>query len=141
MNLIGYVVRSKLLRFAMVGVFGLLVNEAALFVCLRFTHLDKVESWFPAFLAAVTFTWLGNRTITFREHAGRSGLLAEWAAFVVANSVGAITNYCVYFALVKMAPAPISNPLLALAAGAVAGMLFNFSAAQRFVFRKNSAQP
>jgi putative flippase GtrA len=133
--------RSKFLRFALIGTLGFLVNEAALYLCLRLSHLNKDQGWFPAFLVAVTFTWWGNRTITFHEHAADKGLLGEWAAFVLANSVGALANAAVYFSLVHFAPPPVSNPQLALAAGALTGMLFNFAASQRYVFRKNSAQP
>jgi putative flippase GtrA len=138
---IGQVFRSKFLRFALIGSFGFLVNEAALYLCLHLGHLNKDQGWFAAYLVAVTFTWWGNRTITFREYASDKGLLAEWAAFVVANGVGAFANATVYFSFVHFAPSPASDPLLALAAGALAGMAFNFAAAQRFVFRKKSAQP
>jgi len=132
--------QSKFLRFALIGTFGFLVNEAALFGCLRL-GLNKDQSWFPAFLVAVTFTWWGNRTLTFRDRAAQNGLLAEWATFLAANSIGNLANLGVYFTLVHLAPYPLSDPLAALAAGALSGMVFNFAASQRFVFRKKSPQP
>jgi putative flippase GtrA len=135
------VFRSKFLRFALIGSLGFLVNEAALYLLLRLGHLNKDQGFFPAFLVAVTFTWWGNRTITFREHAADKGLLGEWAAFLVANSFGLLANAAVYFSLVHFAPSPASNPQIALAAGTLTGMLFNFASSQRFVFRKNSAEP
>ena len=141
MNSIDQIFRSKFLRFALVGSLGFAVNEAALYVCLGLGHLNKDQGWLPAFLVAVTFTWWGNRTITFRESAADRGLLAEWAAFLAANSIGALANALVYFTLIHFAPPPISYPLIALAAGTLTGMAFNFVASQRFVFRKKSAQP
>jgi putative flippase GtrA len=138
-NRIHQLLRSRFLRFAFVGSLGFFVNEAALYLCLHLGHLNKDQAWLPAFLVAVTFTWWGNRSLTFRDCAAKKGLIAEWAAFLVANSIGALVNAAVYFALVHLATPPLNNPLLALAAGTIVGMLFNFMASRHFVFRKNSA--
>jgi putative flippase GtrA len=84
----------------------------------------------------VTFTWWGNRTLTFREHAAREGrLLREWTSFVVASSLGAAANFGVYFLLVTFAGQPLGNPLVAVAAGTLVGLVFNFTTSKRFVFR------
>jgi putative flippase GtrA len=126
---------SRFLRFGLVGGAGFVVNEIALAGALRLGHLDKYTGWLAAFLVAVTFTWWGNRTLTFRSHATRTGLLREWATFVIANSLGACANFAVYFALVALAAAPLNNPLIAIAAGTLVGMVFNYMASLRFVFR------
>ena len=141
MSRIHHFLQSRFLRFALVGSLGFFVNESALYLCLRLVHLNKDQAWLPAFLVAVTFTWWGNRSFTFPDYAAEKGLLAEWAAFLVANSIGALVNAAVYFALIHLAAEPLNNPLLALAAGTIVGMLFNFVASRRFVFRKKSAQP
>jgi putative flippase GtrA len=133
--------RSRFLRFALVGGAGFVVNEAALAAALRLGHLDKYSGWLCAFLVAVTFTWWGNRTLTFRDIAARKGLLGEWAAFLVANSLGAVANFGVYSALVTFAAKPFGDPFVAVAAGTLVGLMFNFAASQRFVFRDQSTKP
>ena len=131
--------QSRFMRFALVGGAGFVVNEAVLVACLEAVHLNKYQAWLPAFLVSVTFTWWGNRTLTFREFAAKRGLALEWASFVAANSMGAVANAGMYYALVRFAPPPLGNPLVALAAGTLTGLAFNFAASKRFVFRDRSS--
>ena len=126
---------SRFLRFATVGSAGFVVNWLALAAALRFAHLDKYSGWFAAFLVAVTFTWWGNRTFTFRDSAARQGLVGEWATFLVANSLGAMANFAVYSGLVTFVAPPLGYPLVAVAVGTLVGLVFNFVASRRFVFR------
>jgi putative flippase GtrA len=125
------------LRFGLVGGAGFAVNAAAFWLALNPAHLGKDVAWFVAFMPAVTFTWWGNRTITFREHAstGFAATLREWARFVVTNGVGALVNYATYAVLVHWAPWPLSNLYAALAIGVLAGMVFNFTLSKKLVFR------
>ncbi len=97
-------------------------------------HLGKDAAWFFAFVPAVTFTWWGNRSFTFAEHAstGARAMLHEWARFVATNSFGALVNLVVYELLIHLTAA---SPLLALACGVLAGMVFNFTLSKKFVFR------
>jgi len=125
---------SAFLRFALVGAAGFVVNEAALWIALHLVHLGKDAAWFFAFVPAVTFTWWGNRSFTFREHAstGARATLHEWVRFVTTNSFGALVNLVVYELLIHLTTA---SPLLALACGVLAGMVFNFTLSKKFVFR------
>lgn len=125
----------RFLQFALVGTAGFLVNECVLFISLHFAGLDKYQAWFPAFAVAVTFTWWGNRTLTFRERASRNNIALEWLTFVFTNGLGALANFCTYYALVKYVPAPAGNPLLANAVGTLIGLVFNFTVSNRVVFR------
>jgi putative flippase GtrA len=133
--------QSRFLRFALVGGAGFLVNSATLYAVIYLVHVDKYGGWFPAFLVAVTFTWWGNRTLTFRDVASSKGLFREWAIFLVANSFGALANFAAYSALVKFAPHPLSYPLAANGVGTLVGMVLNFVASKHFVFRDQSAKP
>lgn len=131
---------SRFLRFGIVGAAGFVVNEAALWVMLAAVHLDRYTAQIPAFFVAVTFTWWGNRTLTFREHAAQSSLVREWGKFVAANGLGAIANYALYVTLLRFGPYPADIPYVALAAGTLLGLVFNFTLSKRFVFR-NSSHP
>ncbi|HEY0282173.1 MAG TPA: GtrA family protein [Rhizomicrobium sp.] len=128
---------SRFLRFAAVGGAGFLVNEAALVLAKELLGAGDHAGWFIAFVPAVTFTWWGNRNLTFADKAsnGPLGMLAEWARFVLTNSLGAAANFAVYAALIGWAPWPLNIPYIALAAGILAGLIFNFTLSKRLVFR------
>lgn len=134
---------SRFLRFALVGAAGFVVNEAALALALKLLHLNAYAGGVFSFAVAVTFTWWGNRMLTFRDRAakGAIGMLKEWATFVVANGLGFLVNFAIYAGLIALAPAPLNNPFLALAAGTIAGLFFNFAASSRIVFAGRSTDP
>ena len=127
--------QARFLRFGLVGGAGFVVNEAALFVVIALVHLGPKLAQIPAFFVAVTFTWWGNRVLTFREHAAQTSLFREWGKFVAANGLGAVVNYAVYVSLLSFAPYPANIPYVALAAGTLVGLVFNFTLSKRFVFR------
>lgn len=134
---VALVARSRFLRFVAVGTAGFVVNEGALWLALRGLRFNAYGGGIFSFLVAVTFTWWGNRTLTFSEHAarGRRSMFAEWLAFVAANGFGFLVNYAVYAASLAAAPRPLNNPFVALALGTLAGLLFNFLLSSRIVFR------
>lgn len=130
--------KIRFLRFAAVGTAGFVVNWVALYCALNVARLDKYSSWFVAFLVGVTFTWWGNRTLTFRDRAASRGLGREWLAFFIGNSLGAIANFVVYFLLVTFNHASLGKPLVAIVAGTLAGLIFNFTVSSRFIFREKA---
>jgi putative flippase GtrA len=131
------IARSRFLRFTLVGAAGFVVNEAALWIALHGLRLNAYAGGVFSFLVAVTFTWWGNRRLTFSERAARGArsIGAEWLSFVAANGFGFLVNYAVYATLIVAAPKPVNNPFVALAFGTVAGLLFNFILSSRIVFR------
>ena len=128
---------SRFMRFAFVGGTGVFVNEAVLALAHELAHIGPRLGWFVAFFPTVTYTWWGNRKLTFAEHAsdGHVGMLSEWARFVLTNSVGAAANYIVYVLLIGNAPYPLNIPYLALAVGILVGLVFNFTLSKKLVFR------
>ena len=129
---------SQFLRFAIVGGVGFFLNEATLYIALNGLTLGRYSAPIFSFLCTVTFTWWGNRLLTFADHArGAGGMVREWASFVAANSIGLAVNYAVYGAVITFAPAPLNSPYIALAFGTLAGLIFNFVLSARFVFRAN----
>lgn len=128
---------NSFVRFGLVGGAGFFVNEAALLIAHGALHAGPNLSWLIAFAPSVTFTWWGNRKLTFAAHASR-GLragMAEWARFVATNSLGALANFLVYAALIRWAPKPLSVAYIALGVGVLAGMVFNYTLSKKLVFR------
>ena len=128
---------SRFARFAVVGGAGFLVNEAALWIALTLLHFNPYVAGLFSFLVAATFSWWGNRMLTFRERAARGprSMAAEWMTFVAVNGIGFLVNYAVYASLVTFAAPPLNSPFVALAFGTLGGLLFNFALSSRLVFR------
>jgi putative flippase GtrA len=129
--------QSRFLRFAVVGSGGFVVDESVLGLMHNLFGLDPFSARAVSILTAMSFTWWGNRNLTFRDHkaSGAAAMAREWLRFVAANSVGALVNYASYAVLVRFAPAPANNPYLATATGVAIGLLFNFTLSKRLVFR------
>lgn len=126
---------SKFLRFAIVGAAGFFVDAGILAFGLNVLSLDPYSARILSYIGAATFTWWGNRLFTFREQASADARTSEWGRFIAVNLVGAFFNYGVYALLVTFAPDPFNNPFIALAAGSLSGLAFNFFGSKRFVFR------
>lgn len=129
--------RKQFLRFALVGTAGFFVDEGTLAVMRNIAGFGPLGGRAVSILTAMTFTWLGNRTLTFAAHAakGPAAMAREWLRFIGANSFGALVNYGVYAGLVGFAPSPFDNAYLATAIGALVGLLFNFTLSKTLVFR------
>lgn len=138
--------RSQFLRFALVGAVGFVVDETMLALMHGGLGLHPLLARVISILTAMSFTWWGNRVLTFHTHAaqGPAAILREWLRFVAANAVGALINYGAFAALLRTAPAPLDNAYLAAAIGVGVGLVFNFTLSRIFVFRAHrhdGAQP
>jgi putative flippase GtrA len=130
----------QLARFGLVGLAGLLVNIAAVYL-LRLV-VDLLLSAAIAFLIAATATWLLNRNFTFREvrksGMSRVELSRQWGAFIVANAFGGIIYLGTFWCLTSHVPICREFPALAVCAGGAMGMIVNFLTSRSFVFVERS---
>jgi putative flippase GtrA len=129
--------RSRILRFGAVGAAGFLVDEGVLTLLHSGLGAGAYAARIVSIFCAMTFTWWGNRTLTFAEHAaeGAAETAREWFKFVLANSIGAVVNFASFSLLVRFASFPLSNPQVATAIGVGIGLIFNFTLSKHFVFR------
>ena len=125
------------LRFAFVGTLGFFLDLGILIIAIEGLGIGPYWGRALSVAVTVTFTWFLNRQLTFGERKahGVKGVLGEWARFVAANSIGLAVNYGVYVALLNYGPGIFSSPYVAAGCGAIAGLLFNFTASSRLVFR------
>lgn len=129
---------GQLLRFAVIGVVGLLVDVAVLYGALALgcgPHLGRALS----FLAAVLVTWRLNRRYTFapgtHSRPTPASLWTEWWRYLGAMTGGALLNLATYtLVLALLAPAPWL-PALGVGLGSLAGMALNFVTAKFIVFK------
>ncbi|MGE4062535.1 MAG: GtrA family protein [Rhodospirillaceae bacterium] len=125
--------RRQFLRFALVGAAGFLIDAGALMLALNAFGLGLYSGRAFSYLCAATFTWLCNRHFTFAGLGGEP--LFEWLRFLGANAIGGAVNYGVYAAVVTLSSAGRAWPIIGVAAGSVAGLVFNFAISKYWVFR------
>jgi putative flippase GtrA len=129
---------SQFIRFGVVGAGGYVVDASVLFLMLHWAKLDPYSGRIVSYLAAATFTWVGNRYLTFADQRAHlfHGIWREWLRFLAANAVGGLVNVGLYATLVRYAPPPVNNPFVAQLFGVLAGLVFNFTLSKRLVFRE-----
>ncbi|MEM6537067.1 MAG: GtrA family protein [Pseudomonadota bacterium] len=126
-------VPRELLLFGTIGTLGFLVDAATLYAVKGITpnlYIGRMISYF----VAATVTWYCNRRLTFRSRS--RNLAREWFVFICANSVGGVANYSTFAALVASVETARSYPVLAVGAGSLVGMVFNFVASKYVVFKR-----
>ena len=121
-------------KFGIVGVIGFVVDTAVVYLLVFGAGLEFFAARVPAFLAAATATFALNRAFTFRG-AIDEPLHRQWAKFIAANAFGGAVNYGVSVGLEAAIPVVEAHPILAVAAGSVAGMFLNFAASKHLVFK------
>jgi len=119
-------------RFGTVGVMGTVVDISTVYATMA--TLGLYAAGLAAYFAAVTTTWALNRAWTFAGR-GSGGLVRQWMLFVAANGVGFVLNRGTYVLLVTAVPACAQYPVIAILAGAGAGMFANFNLSRSIVFR------
>lgn len=126
---------GQFLRFIIVGAAGFGVDVGVLYLA-RAQGLDLYTARLLSFIAAASFTWLGNRRFTFRtpDTEGRR-LRSEWLTYLGAMGVGGLVNYGVYAALVTWVLLFHTHPWLAVAGGTGTGLLINFLLARQILYR------
>ena len=137
MTVASYLLRHAFVRFAVIGTLGVPVDAGMLWLMTHKAGLDPYSGRAISWLCAATFTWTGNRYLTFaaRRARGIAGAGKEWLRFLAANAVGGLVNVGLYATLVRFAPPPFDNLYLALVVGVLAGLVFNFTLSRTMVFK------
>lgn len=123
---------TQFLRFAVVGGTGFIVDTACVYA-LR-AEFGLYGAGLIAWAVAVTTNWLMNRLWTFRGQGGGPAH-RQFLRYVAVNVVGFVLNRGAYALMVTFVAAAAAEPVLATAAGAVAGMFANYFLSRAMVFR------
>ena len=133
------VINYKLSGFVVVGAIGFLIDAGILTALMTGFDFDHYRARAISFTIAVTATWYMNRRWVFERNAVRvSG--REYSSYFVVQIVGAVINLSVFVAAIELAPNLATMPVIPLAIGAAAALLFNFSMSSRFVFADPSSE-
>jgi|GEM_PF-522221 len=124
-------------KFGLIGALGFVVDTTFLYVGLDAFGFSRIAAGFFAFPFAVTFTWIGNRLYTFADQP-HEPMAKQWAKFAAVCTVGIVFNRGTYSLMVSLIPFVYAYPVFGLLGGTATGMLFNFFASKKLVFK---AQP
>jgi putative flippase GtrA len=126
------VLAKQFIRFGIVGGIGFVLDTATVYALRH--PLGLYGAGLVAYVVAASGNWLLNRIWTFRGQ-GSAPVHRQWAMFMIANLAGFVLNRGTYAVLVTVVAAAAEQPVIATAAGAVAGLLVNFNLSRRLVFR------
>ena len=127
------VVSLRFLLFAMVGLTGLFVHLAALFVSLEIFDVPFPEAQACGALSAMTSNFILNNFLTYRDQRLKGfAILRGLLLFYLVCSVGLVANVGVAFSVYDQEPIW----WLAGAAGALMGVVWNYAMSGLFVWRK-----
>jgi putative flippase GtrA len=123
---------GQFMRFAVVGFSGFLVDNATVYGTRYW--LGLIVAGVLAYFTSATWNWALNRAWTFRGK-GTGPAHRQWRMFMITNLAGFVLNRGLYMILVTSVAAAAEQPVIAIAAGSVAGLFVNFSLSRRLVFR------
>jgi putative flippase GtrA len=124
----------RFLTYSGVGVIAFGVDVLVFYAVLVLAGASPYLARLASFVIAGSAAWWLNRSITFRGAANDRPDL-EWARFLALNLVGGLVNYATFAILIATLPLAATYPVLALAAGSLCGLSFNFTASTRYVFQ------
>ncbi len=123
---------TQFLRFAVVGGTGFIVDTACVYA-LR-AEFGLYGAGLIAWAVSVTMNWVMNRLWTFRGQGGGPAH-RQFLRYVAVSVVGFVLNRGAYALMVTFVAAAAAEPVLATAAGALAGMFANYFLSRAMVFR------
>lgn len=131
--------RPSLGRFASfvgVGAIGFVVDATILSALVHGAGWPHYSARALSFAAAVSVTWYLNRHWVF---ARTSEGAREYGAYFGVQVLGAVINLGTYALVIAFFPPLARLPVVPLAAGAALALVFNYSAAGRWVFAQPSS--
>jgi putative flippase GtrA len=116
----------------MVGAMGFCWDTATVYALRGFANLYIAGT--AGFAVAATANWVVNRVWTYRHHT-HDAPHKQWLRFMMANFIGFLANRGAFFTLITVNKTFYTHPVLAIIAGSICGIGFNYLLSKRFVFR------
>ncbi len=112
-----------ILMFSVVGGLAFLV-DLGVFTGVNALGAGLLLSRSLSILAAVTFTWYFNRTLTFQTQTAPT--VVEFLSYLAGMQIGLVTNFSTFFVVIHVSEVAARWPAIALAIATLAGMTLNF---------------
>ncbi len=129
--------RREIVGFTIAGVLGFLIDAGVVYFAIAlgaYFYVARVLS----FLVAASFTWHLNRRFSFSAAPSGKPAWLEWLHYLAAMLAGGLVNYAVSVMTYAALPPSSLSPLIAVAAGSLAGMVVNFIGAKFMIFKGNA---
>ena len=126
----------RLMCFALVGASGFVIDIAC-YLGLQWAGVEHRLARFLSFWPAVSWNWLLNRWVTFRERAPEARV-RQWTRFVASSLVGLVVNVGSYATLTSFVGVFDRYRLLALVVGVGLGGVVNFLLSTLYVYRRHA---
>ncbi|MEA9393432.1 GtrA family protein [Acerihabitans sp. TG2] len=120
--------------FGIVGVVGFVFDAGVLYALKG--QIGVYPAKLVSFVVAVVVTWLLNRWITFRRSRSGMRLWREFTQYFVLMIAGGTVNYLAFWISTRYSPTIMAFPVIGVAIGSLCGMVFNYTSAKLFVFKK-----
>lgn len=129
---------ARFIRFGLVGCLGFVVDLGVVYALIQVLHLDPVPARIPAWIAAVSTTYLFNLLFTFRSTklrlVGKRQRLRRYGLYVVSQLAGGAVNVLTYAVVVSLFRVPWS---VGLVIGTLVGMILNYLGASVVINRRH----
>lgn len=124
---------KELFCFALSGVFGFAADTFVLYILkdVLGLYLSRCVS----FSCAVFVTWFFNKKITFKYRCSNCSASKEFVSYFGLMLIGGVVNYGVFVMTVSQFSLPFQYPVIGVALGSLAGMMFNWATAKTFIFK------
>jgi putative flippase GtrA len=123
----------QFVMFGLVGLVGFVIDTGTVYALRGFVGL--YVAGLAAYFTAATGTWICNRLWTFRHVSRTAPWHVQWWRFLTANLGGFVINRGIYMLLITFVGVAAREPVIAVFAGALAGMTLNFNLSRKMVFR------
>lgn len=126
----------QLIGFILVGAFGFGIDGGALYLLVEAADIEPLAARFVSFPLAVLGTWALNRRFVFGAPTETKDYAAgEYGRYFGVQLIGAAMNMLVFAVAIHFFLPLRNNPIIALAIGAAAGLVVNFTGSKLLVFR------
>jgi len=99
-NLISKPLIKQMIRYAIVGAIGTVVNLSILYILTEFFHIHYIFSEIVAFVLAALNNYILDKIWTFKENI-QTELIKKWFQFILINLIALAVNLTILFILVE----------------------------------------
>ncbi|MFP1732886.1 GtrA family protein [Lonsdalea quercina] len=125
---------KEIFLFGVVGALGFLIDSGVLY--LLKSSIGLYASRVISFICAVIFTWLLNRSFTFREKKKERKLSSEFINYFALMLIGGCFNIGVYYTMIQQSAFVQNMPVIGIAIGSIVGMIVNFITSRVMFYSK-----
>lgn len=133
----------RFIKFGAVGATGFLVDITIYTLLFNGLGVPALWSRGNAYWVSASWNWMLNRNFTFGD-ASRTRRRSQWLKYLGMCAVSFVPSQGTFYLLTSQYPFFAEYSQLALVAGVIAGMLFNFTGAHLLIFKpgdKPGAEP